>query len=120
MRWYMAIPLFLMSGPALAGPPSSCMAEQSAIGRLICADEELRTADSEVYGGINMWRSNVVGAERDVRNQSHGDWIRARNEQCGVAWLSPDTPLETLMAAKPCLLKAYKARKVFYDSVMWN
>ena len=54
------------------------MAEQSAIGRLICADEELRMADSEVYGGINAWRSNVVGAEREVRNQSHGDSIRAR------------------------------------------
>jgi uncharacterized protein len=120
MRWYMAIPFILMSGASLAAPPSSCAGEHSAIGRLICSDDELRAADNEVYGGLNAWRSNVMGAERDVRNQSHGDWIRARNERCGVAWLSPDTPLETLMAAKPCLLKAYQERKKFYDSVMWN
>jgi hypothetical protein len=121
MRWCLATILILLAGPAHAGPPSfNCAAEHSAVGRLICSDEELSTLDGEVFGGLNAWRSNVEGEERDIRNISHGNWIRERNERCGLLWLSPDTPLETLMAARPCMLKAYQDRKKFYDSVMWR
>jgi uncharacterized protein len=109
MRWYLVMLLVLMSNASLAGPPSFCTVDHSAVARLICADEELWTAEDEVYGGLNSWRSNVEGAERDARNESHGAWIRSRN-----------APLETLMAAKPCMLKSYKERKEYYDSVMWN
>src|SRR5258708_10378255 len=117
MRWYLAIPLMFISSASLAGPPGFCTVEHSAVARLICADEELWTIDGEVFGGFNAWRSNAEGADREVRNQSHGDWIRARNERCGLYGMNPDAPLETLMAAKPCLLKSYKERKEFYDSV---
>jgi hypothetical protein len=120
MRWYLAMPLIFMSSASLAGQPSFCTVQDSAVVRLICADEELWTMEFEVYGGFNAWRSNVSGADRDVRNNSHGDWIRARNEHCGLYAMSPDAPLESLMTAKPCMLKSYKDRKEFYDSVMWN
>ena len=121
MRWYLAILLMFISSGSFAAPPSFCTVEHSAVSRLICADEELWTADAEVFGEFNAWQSNVEGADREIRNQSHGDdWIRARNEQCRLYGINPDTPLETLMAAKPCLLKLYKERKDFYDSVMWN
>jgi hypothetical protein len=120
MRWYLVMLLVLMSNASLAGPPSFCTVDHSAVARLICADEELWTAEQDVFGGLNAWRSNVEGAERDARNESHGAWIRSRNESCGLNAMSPDAPLETLMAAKPCMLKSYKERIEYYNSVMWN
>src|ERR1700731_1680891 len=69
---------------------------------------------------FNSWRSNVEGADREACARSHGNWIRERNEQCGLSKLGPDASLEMLVASKPCMIKAYKERKEFYDSVMWN
>jgi hypothetical protein len=97
MRWYLAMPLIFMSSASLAEQPSFCTVQDSAVVRLICADEELWTMEFEVYGGFNAWRPNVSRADRDVRNNSHGDWIRARNEHCGLYAMSPDAPLESLM-----------------------
>jgi uncharacterized protein YecT (DUF1311 family) len=109
-----------MASAASAGPPAFCAADHSAPARLICADEELWTLDAEVYGEFNSWRSNVEGADREARAKSHGDWIRERNERCGLNAMNSDAPMATLMATKPCILKAYIERKEFYDSVMWK
>jgi len=34
--------------------------------------------------------------------------------------MDPYAPLATLLAAKPCMLKAHEDRKKFNDGVMWN
>ena len=100
--------------------PSSCDSERSAAARLICADTELSELESEVYGEFNSWQSNVEGPDRQVRERSHEDWIRERNALCGLSSMDPNAPLETLLAAKPCMVKAYEERKRFYDAVMWK
>ena len=120
MRMLIGLAAIVISSPAIAGPPGFCAVDHSAPVRLICSDEELWTIDAEVYGEFNSWRSNVKGAERDARAKSHADWVRERNERCGLSAMNSDAPMETLMAAKSCVLNAYKERKEFYDSVMWN
>jgi uncharacterized protein YecT (DUF1311 family) len=120
MRILVGIAAIVISSAASAGPPAFCAADHSAMARLICADEQLSTIDAEVYGEFNAWRSNVEGPDREARAKSHGDWIRERNHRCGLSTTNSDIPMETLMAAKPCVLKAYEERKEFYDSVMWK
>ena len=67
-----------------------------------------------------LWgQAGKVRADQDLRNNSHGDWIR-HNEYCGLYAMSPDAPLDALMAAKLRMLKSYQERKEFYDSVMWD
>lgn len=120
MRVLIGLAAIVMSSAATAGPPAFCAGDHSAPARLICSDEELWTIDAEVYGEFNSWRSNVKGAEREARVTSHVDWIRERNERCGLSATNSDAAIETLKAAKPCVLKAYRERKEFYDSVMWK
>jgi uncharacterized protein YecT (DUF1311 family) len=120
MRWIVGLLALMVSSNAYAGPPGYCEGQHGAVTRLICADEELWTIDAEVLGEFNSWASNVAGAERRARSESHGAWIRSRNEQCGLSNMKEDAPIETLMAAKPCMLKAYQERLKYYDSVMWN
>jgi uncharacterized protein len=120
MKRFTAIAAILCSSLAHADPPGWCTSEHGAVARLICSDEELWTLDAEVFGEFNSWQSNVQGEERQNRYGSHGEWIRERNERCGLNGMKPDAPLETLLAAKSCMLKAYEERKQFYDSVMWN
>ena len=106
---------------AYAGPPSfNCAARSSAATRLICADAELSDADAEVFGLYNSWSSNVTGADRAARAASHAAWMRERNDRCGLNGMSADAPLETLMAAKPCMMKLYRERKEFYEKVEWQ
>lgn len=111
--------VFILSG-ALAEPPAFCASDHSAVTRVICADKELLKLEFEVYGEFNSWRSNVEGPDRQARERAHGDWIRERNARCGLSSMGPDAPLEVLLAAKPCMLKAYEERKQLYDSIMWN
>jgi uncharacterized protein len=120
MKTTIAFLTVFISSAAFAGPPSFCTADHSAVARLICADAELSNLEVEVFGEFNSWRSNVEGPDRRVRERAHGDWIRERNALCGLNSISPDAPLETLLAAKPCMVKEYEARKQFYDAVMWK
>ena len=59
MRWYLATLLMFISSGSFAGPPSFCTVEHSAVSCLICADEELWTADAEVF-----WRVQRVAIKR--------------------------------------------------------
>jgi uncharacterized protein YecT (DUF1311 family) len=114
---FASIAPFVTTPGSKLSQPAYCT-QHGAVVRLICVDEELRTAESEVEGYFNSWASNVQGADRGIRFNNQGDWIRARNEKCGFNAMSSDVPLKTLLLAKPCMLETYNERKKFLESVM--
>ena len=120
MRGTIVLTTLFISSVAIAAPPPFCKVDHHPVARLICADTELSELEGDVFGGFNLWRSNAEGSERQAREIAHGQWIRDRNAHCGLSSISPDTSLDVLLEAKPCMLREYQERKQFYDSVMWN
>ena len=96
-------------------PSFSCSLDKSPFAQMICHDDELAKADSDVFGLFNAWSSNVKGPEVAARYRAPEEWIRLRDERCKANSIASNASAEILASVKACLLQEYHARAEFYE-----
>jgi uncharacterized protein YecT (DUF1311 family) len=97
--------------PRSTGKPSfDCSKATSASARLICSDAELSKADGELGAAF---RTAVTGKDEAGKKQLNAEqlaWLRERNNRCGVGPDKASVSVDSLIDAKPCIIRAIQAQ----------
>lgn len=94
-----------------AKPSFDCSKAKSASARLICSDQELSELDARLGSNFQTNRDRMGGADRAAFVKEQLDWIRNRNQKCGLVG-KDSAPIEDLKGAKSCMAEALKSRIV--------
>jgi uncharacterized protein YecT (DUF1311 family) len=96
-------------------PSFDCTTARSGAARLICSDMELSKADADLGKTLQTSLARLEGTDKSAAIKDQVGWIHARNTRCGLN-NKEDASLETLAAAKGCMLQAMQSRIQYFGS----
>ena len=94
-----------------SGGPGPCRSSASPYDRLVCANPDLAQLNLALRKALERARGAASPSDRERLNAEQANWIKARDEKCGLSGNDPIS-IDELQKSKPCIEQEIKGQLV--------